>query len=473
MHQLNKLRDRIIRRVNINLRRFDFDAADYLRSYIPLSQLTKFYAFYGITDHHPLYFHFSHSNLAGSYFLGKCKVDNAILYKSDIRGDELKSKGDTFQYRGTAIPLDHDEVIWIKDSFLVKTLVHNCSHDPENPEIFWIQNTASSPYANIHGSVMEGCFLGPFASVDLTSLHGCQVGTFSYLQVGELWHRQIEPGQIWIKNEDLFDFSYRFAPSVLKRYINFEPGQRPRGIFIDFVESRKDDFHRVFDVVHLATPRSVPKNASLSRYAVLKPKTRIGENVLVAQRAYLENSFLGKGANAQENCFLVNSHLQGDNVTAHGAKLIHTRLEEKVFVGFNSFLRGTPDSPLIVGPGSIIMPHAIIDLSEALTIPPGHLVWGFIQNARDLETHSIALKSLTEVQGELNLGAMRFQGQGARFVEAFQQRIEHILEANGAYYDGNKNKGHAQKGQNIAYNIIQPYSMGTLKGVYPTIDICP
>ncbi|MBW1939790.1 MAG: transferase, partial [Deltaproteobacteria bacterium] len=53
------------------------------------------------------------------------------------------------------------------------------------------------------------------------------------------------------------------------------------------------------------------------------------------------------------------------------------------------------------------------------------------------------------------------------------ERIEHILEANGAYYDGEKNRGHAQEGQTISYNTIQPYLTGDLKGIYPCIDIKP
>ena len=56
---------------------------------------------------------------------------------------------------------------------------------------------------------------------------------------------------------------------------------------------------------------------------------------------------------------------------------------------------------------------------------------------------------------------------------AFRERIHHILEANGAFYDGMKNKGHAQKNQNISFNTIQPYLEGELKGVYPTIIIRP
>jgi carbonic anhydrase/acetyltransferase-like protein (isoleucine patch superfamily) len=320
---------------------------------------------------------------------------------------------------------------------------------------------------------MEGSFLGAFATADLTSLHGCILGPFSYLQVGELWHETIEPGQIWINQKNAFDFRYRFPQDVLERYIRSRPGKPPQGRFIDFLNARKEDFQRVFDVVHLAPLRAVPKSASVSRYAVIKPKTRIGENVLVAQRAYIENAILGKGANAQENCFIINCHLEGNDITAHGAKLINTRLAEKVFVGFNSFVHGLPESPLTVGKGSVLMPHTIIDLKEPVAIPPDHLVWGYVSEAKDLQTNSVSLEALAAATGMTTIGTMEFAGAGSKFVEAFRNRIDHILKANGAYFDGRKNKGHAQKGQNIAFNIIQPYSIGAQKGLYPTIHIEP
>ena len=473
MQKLERLIERIIRRVNINLRGLEFDAGPFLKPSIPLKKLSEFYAFYAITGHHPLHFHFSGSNLAGSYFLGKCRVDGSILYKSDIRGDELKSKGESFNYRGIKMAMDQDESFLISDSLLIKTLVHNKSNDPENPEIFLIKNSASSPFANIHGSPLEGTFLGAFATADLTTLHGCILGPFSYVQVGELWHEQIEPGEIWINQENSFDFHYEFPQDILAQYIRVQAGERPQGRFMEFLDERKEDFRRVFDVVHLAPLPAVPKSASVSRYAVIKPKTRIGENVLVAQRAYIENSILGKGANAQENCFIINSHLEGNDITAHGAKLINTRLAEKVFVGFNSFVKGQKESPLVVGKGSIIMPHTIIDLHEPISIPPDHLVWGYISKTKDLEDHSISLTKLAETKRMVSIGDMDFAGSGSNFVAAFRHRIDHILEANGAYFDGRKNKGHAQKGQSIAFNIIQPYSIGTQKGLYPTIHIEP
>jgi len=471
MKHLERLIGRIVDRANINLRKPFFDVGPYVRELIPLDQFVRFYAFYGLTLHHPLHFHFNQSSLAGSYLLGKCIVDHAVLYKSDIRGDELKARGDVFKYRDLEIPLHDDEVIHIKDSFLIKSLVHSNSHDPESPEEFLIQNTVSMHYANIHGSLMQGSFVGPFGTVDMTTVQNSVIGNYAYVQTGELSHRLVDDGQIWIRAEDAFNFNYIFHHDHLKRYVDMEPGKLPRGIFIDFVEARKKDFERTFEMVQSKAPIHVPQGASLSRYAVVKGKTRISENVLVAQRAYLEDAWLGKGSNAQENCYIIQSRLEGNNITAHGGKIIHARLGEKVFVGFNSFLRGKPGCELSIGKHGIVMPHTIIDLEEPLDIPPEHLIWGFIRNKKDLERHCLALDKLSRSEDEIELGAMIFQGSGARFVEAFQHRIEHILEANGAYFDGQKNRGHAQKGQNITFNIIQPYPAGTLKGLYPTIDI--
>jgi hypothetical protein len=67
---------------------------------------------------------------------------------------------------------------------------------------------------------------------------------------------------------------------------------------------------------------------------------------------------------------------------------------------------------------------------------------------------------------------MFFEGRGGDFVEAFRHRIDHILEANGAFFDGTY-RGHAQKNQNISFNTIQPYPEGDLEGLYPTILIRP
>jgi carbonic anhydrase/acetyltransferase-like protein (isoleucine patch superfamily) len=473
MKELEKLIDRITLRVNINLREQEFDVTPYIRKLVPLNQLSRFYAFYGITPNHSLDFQFRHSSLAGSYFLGTCRTTNSILYKSDIRGDELKQRGDLFQCQGYDIPILKNEGFEIEDSFLIKTLVHCFSHDPETPEKFFITDTISTHYANIHGSPINGSFLGPFSTVDLTTTCDCIIGAFSYIQAGEIGHMNIYPGTIWVRSPDCFNFLYRHPTNKLNQYIFFAPGNPPQGIFIDFVEDRKESFERVFSVVKRKPPIPVPKNASLDRFAVIKRETHIEDNVLVAQRSYLQNSWLGKGANAQESCYIINSRLEGYNVTAHGAKIIEADLGKNVFVGFNSFLRGRPEARLCIGQESIIMPHTIIDVRKPLTIPSGHLVWGMITNEKELETNSIALKKVKKIDGAFCQGEMCFEGSGDSFVKAFQDRIHHILETNGAYYDGTNNKGHAQKNQNISFNTIQPYAHGELEGLYPTIIIKP
>jgi len=473
MKELFKLFDRIIQRVNINLRELAFDATPYVNELIRLEHMLKFYAFYGITPNHPLSFEFQHSSLAGSYFLGKCRTTNSILYKSDIRGDELKKRGDMLRYQDFEIQMTKDEMIDIEDSILIKTLVHNYSHDPETIEKFFIHSTVSTQYANIHGSPTDGCFVGPFATVDLTTQSDCVIGAYSYIQAGEISHLNIAPGTIWVRGGDAFNFLYRYPAEALRRYIHFEAGQAPQGVFMDFVESRKHEFQRIYDVVHIEPSVPVPPTASLDRYAVVRPKTRINENVLVAQRAYLENSWMGKGANAQENCYIINSRLEGFNVTAHGAKIIEADLGQNVFVGFNSFLQGKPDARLSIGPDSIVMPHTIIDIDQPLAIPAGRLVWGLVTDAASFETHSMSLAEFSKLERPTSKGDMCFEGKGAAFVQAFRDRIQHILEANGAFYDGEQNKGHAQKNQNISFNTIQPYPKGRLEGLYPTILIKP
>jgi len=475
MKEIDKLFSRIVQRVNINLRELGFDVKPYVWELIPAAQMNKFYAFYGISPDHPLNLQFKNSGLAGSYFLGQCRVSNSLLYKCDIRGDELKKEGDQFQFKNFSIPISKNEEIIIEDSALVKTLVHNYSHDPETLEKFFIEDTISAHYANIHGSPSSGCFLGPFASVDLTTMRDCVIGTFSYIQAGEISHLKIDPGTVWVRSPGAFNFLYRYPLEKLKDYIYFEAGSLPKGIFIDFVENRKKDFQRVFDVVNMESAFDVPASASLDRYAVVKPSTRIGENVLVSQRAYIENAYIGHGANAQENCFIINSRLEGNNVSAHGAKIIETTVGENTFTGFNSFLRGRPDSRLTIGNVCIIMPHTIIDISEPLTIPQGQIVWGLIRNKKDLETNSISIHELSKINTSLAKGAMFFEGSGASFVSAFQGRINHILEANGAYFNASDKSGlgHAQKNQNMSFNTIQPYPRGEKKGLFPTISILP
>jgi len=259
----------------------------------------------------------------------------------------------------------------------------------------------------------------------------------------------------------------------LNDYIYFTAGTPPQGLFMDFIEDRKEAFQRVFDMVNIEHTIPVPNNASLDRYAVTKGQTHIGENVLVCQRAFIQNSWLGKGANAQENCFIINSRLEGCNVTAHGAKICEADLGKNVFVGFNSFLRGRPDSRLNIGDDTIVMPHTIIDSREPLTIPAGRLVWGMIKDQKDLETNSISIEEFSAIDSSISFGGLFFEGSGASFISAFKDRIEHILQANGAFFNGSDKKGHAQKNQNISFNTIQPYPEGMKKGLFPTIIIEP
>ena len=471
MNKLQQLYDRIIQSVNINLRELDFDAEPYSSGLIQPEQMNKFYAFYGITTDHPLSLVFKNSGLAGSYFLGKCRVADSLLYKTDIRGDELKRKGTLFKFQDFTIPLHHDEMIDISNSALVKTLVHNFSHDPETPERFFIANTLAMDYANIHGSPTEGTFLGPFATVDLTTIHDCVIGTYSYVQAGEINHMRIAPGTIWVNSPGNFNFYYRYDPDLLGHYAGVVSGDLPHGLLFDFIDKHEEAFQRVFDAVNLEEIESIPKTASLDRYAVVLPKTTIADNVLVSQRAYLQNSSLGKGANAQENCYIINSTLEGFNVTAHGAKIIEANLEKDVFVGFNSFLHGKSDARLHIGKGCVVMPHTIIDIGEPLQIPSDQLVWGLIRNRAELEENSIPLAELMEQKSGFSKGRLHFEGDGELFVKGFKERIHHILDVNGAFFDGEINTGHAQRNQNLSLNTIQPFQFGEMEGLYPDITI--
>lgn len=471
MNKLQQLYDRIIQRVNINLRELDFDAELYSTGLIQPEQMNKFYSFYGISTHHPLSLVFKNSGLAGSYFLGKCSIADSLLYKTDIRGDELKRKGTSYKFKDFTIPINRDEMVDIRHSALVKTLVHNYSHDPETPDVFFIRDTLAMDYANIHGAPTEGAFLGPFATVDLTTIHDCVIGTYSYIQAGEISHMQIAPGTIWVNSPGNFNFYYRHDQEQLRRYASVVPGDLPHGLLIDFIAEHEVAFQRVFDAVNLEAVDFVPKTASLDRYAVVLPKCTIADNVLVSQRAYLENSLLGKGSNAQENCYIINSKLEGFNVTAHGAKIIEAELEKDVFVGFNSFLRGEAGKKLKIGNGCVVMPHTIIDISSPLEIPPEHLVWGMITNSDDLKKHSISLVELKRQKSFFNRGRLHFEGDGELFVQAFKDRIHHILDVNGAFFDGEKNSGHAQRNQNLSLNTIQPFQFGEMKGLYPNITI--
>jgi carbonic anhydrase/acetyltransferase-like protein (isoleucine patch superfamily) len=470
MNQLQQLTDRIISRVNVNLDEFGFDTENFVTHAMDHEKMLKFYAFYGITSHHPIFFHFKNSNIAGSYFLGKCYVGRSAIYKSDIRGDELKRKGDRVQC-AKDIPLVEDEMITIRDSLLYKTLVHSNSHNLESPEEFWIRNTISCHYANIHGSTMEGCFLGPFATVDLMNLHSCVVGEFSYIQVGELFHQEIAPGTVWIKNAD-FEFKFAFSRDALDYFVGINEQFQPRGIMYDFVKEREEAYEKLFDVMNLA-PFQAPASSAVNRYAVIRGKTRIGKNVLVSQRAFLENADMGDGSNAQENTYIIHSRLAGMCITAHGGKIIYTNVGQGCFVGFNAFLNGKETAGIHLGEGCIVMPHTIIDPETPVHIPDDHLVWGLIRTQEDAKEHTIALEDLAKVRDSLTIGKMTFSGKGLVFIEAFKNRLHHILLLNGAFYKDGEKRGHAQDDQHISFNIIQPYRSGERKGLYPSIRFKP
>ncbi len=470
MNQLKQLTDRIISRVNVNLSEFDFDTESFVKNALDHEKMIKFYAFYGITAHHPIYFHFINSNMAGSYFLGKSHVSRCAIYKSDIRGDELKRKGDNVRCAKN-IPLVEDEVITIKDSLLYKTLVHSNSHNPECPEEFAIRNTISAHWANIHGSTVEGCFLGPFATVDLMNLHSCIIGEFSYIQAGELFHRKIDPGTVWIRTPN-FEFRYKFNKDILDDYIGVNSVYQPRGIIYDFVCQHEQEYERLFDVMNLE-PIVAPESSAVNRFAVVMGKSHISENVLVAQRAFLKNASMGPGSNAQENTYIIHSNLNDLVITAHGGKIIHSDIGRECFVGFNSFLNGKPDARITIGPGCIVMPHSIIDPDKPISIPAGSLIWGFIRSDKDINSNTISLDDLADAREKLTLGNMTFRGNGSVFIDTFHKRLNLILLLNGALFCDGEKRGHAQDDQDISFNIIQPYRTGELKGLYPSIRIKP
>jgi hypothetical protein len=100
-------------------------------------------------------------------------------------------------------------------------------------------------------------------------------------------------------------------------------------------------------------------------------------------------------------------------------------------------------------------------------------VWGLVTDEKDLERNSMPLKAFAKIDTRFSKGDLIFEGSGAEFVTAFKERIHHILEANGAFFNGHSNKGHAQRNQNISFNTIQPYPRGEKEGLYPTIIIRP
>ncbi|QJB57268.1 transferase [Pseudodesulfovibrio sp. zrk46] len=471
MKKLEDLFDHISARVNVNLKPMGIDVKPYLNNAIPRERHLAYYAFYALTEDHPISFKFKNSNLAGSYFLGKTQVDRSVLYKADVRGDELKRKGDVVEFNGVKTTLYYDEVIRIINSFLCKTLVHNQSKNPEIPEVFRILNTVAMHYSNIHGTTTEGVYLGAFATVDLSVMHNCVVGDYSYVQAGDLSRQTIEPGRVWVKSNE-FEFNYVYPEGVVEQYVKLDENGKLSGKFVEYVDEFKEDFVPIYSTVQLEQMHGNDAEGSyVSPYAVIKGDCSIGKNALIAQRSHIENSEIGVGANAQENCYIKNSVYEGNNVTAHGGKVIHTRSGKNVFVGFNSFVHGTADNPIVIGRDSIVMPHTIIDAAEPITIPENSAVWGYVTKQADLETQCVNLEDLSKATN-VTLGNATFKGDGKAFVDAFRHRIEHILEENGAFFDGtDETRGHAQKTQDACFNILQPFQGGPEAGMYPSMVI--
>lgn len=411
------------------------------------------HAIWGGNSEHPFDVTIENSSVNGSYFLGKCSVKNSFIFQSDIRGDELKRKGEVIKHAGVATCIDEDEEIVVRDSYMFRTLVHSNSHDPETPTRFQIENSACMHHSNVHGSPISKCLLKPFSTIDLTVARESAVGTYSYVQTGKLSGYHVRDGHVWVKATGKFDFQYTFDLEVLKKYITLEPGGTPSGLLIDFLAAREKEFEKHFKEGG-SDISQVSSNSFVHPYALVKGDCRIGERAFVSQRAYLENAYLGDGANAQENCFIIDSILEGDDVSAHGSKIIGARIGRNVFVGFNSFLRGAPAKGLVIGSGSIIAPHTIIDAADQLDIPADHFVWGYIQDKIDLAAHSISLANLAAAKGEMVNGHMIFRGDGGSFASAFKHRIEHILEGNGAMCSDGKHRGHAQKCRGLTCRTV-------------------
>lgn len=471
MERLEELLEHIATRVNVNLAHMGIDVVPILKNAIPRERHLLFYAFYALTNDHPVSFRFINSSLGGTYFLGRTLVENSVLYKSDIRGDELKRKGDVVEFGGIKTRLFSDEVIRILNSYLVKTLVHNHSKNPEIPEVFKILNTVAMHYSNIHGTTTESVFLGPFATVDFAYIKNCVVGEFAYVQADGVSRQVIEPGRVWVRHKGVFEFNYVFPREVLRKYVSMDENGTLSGEFFQHTSKREEDFVPLYSAVWPEPFEAKGRDSYVSPYSVIKGDCVIGDNALVAQRVHIENSVMGKGSNAQENCHISNSIYDGFDITAHGAKVINTHLAKNVFVGFNAFLHGRKPQHITVGRNSIVMPHTIIDSDEPIAIPDNSLVWGLITRQADLSTQCIDLDDMARADN-LAMGNMTFTGNGKAFVDAFKVRIEHILEANGAYYDGTKGtRGHAQQIQDACYNILQPFQSGPERGMYPPMTI--
>ena len=446
MTGLAELKQQIFRQVGAKLQARNFDPTPF-SDYKSQALIQDKGAFLALTDYHPAEYRFSKSCLGGSFFLGCIEVTSSIILSSDLRGDELRE----------------EEVLDIENSFLDRTVVHSHGQDLVEPDRFPVKNAICMPWTNLHGAPVDGVFLKAGATLDLTSATGVVIGEYSYIQTGRLKGLTTPPGTVWIRVGDAFEFTYQFDPEVLSRYISQKPGHDAHGVIPEFLHARRPSFKAQQPELEL------PSGTCVGPGSMVLGNTTLGPNVFVAQRVRLENSFLGPGANAQENCILINSRLDGHDITAHGGKLINAHLERKVFTGFNAFIRGAADQSLHVGRESIIMPHTIIDVDHALKIPPRTLVWGFIGSEADLAENSASLEELVRHKERMARGRAVLKGRAGDFVAAFQHRIEHILEENGALFDGSGSHGHAQKSGNMTLSEICPYPGGIKQGLCPDL----
>ena len=444
-----------------------------LHDHTPLEKLASIPALYAFTGDHPVGLHVKHSCISGSFLLGNVNISRSIVYKSDIRGDEFKKAGDAVTIFDDAVMLHEDEAAKIRDSILLNVLVHNHSHDPTLLEDFSIKNSAAYEHANIHGSPINGVVMMPFSTIDLTSATHSIIGAYSYVQTGELRDTIVDSGAIIIRFNDDFNFYYLFPYHVVEKYLGKPENFYQNGVFSNFVKEKEAELEDIIINGGRMRLESVPSSSHVSYYSYIHGENTIGENVFVSQNAYLDNAYLGKGANVQENCFIVNSTLKGFNATAHGAKIINAEIGTNCFSGFNSFIRGSEKGKITTGSGCIIMPHTIIDAVEPIEIPDRSIVWGFIEKQADLSETSITVDELRK-NGEFGKNRnVEFEGDGYLFSETLENRVKHILESNGAFYDGKKNMGHAQLSRDMAASRLNAYPSGPNKGLFPNILIDP
>ena len=316
------------------------------------------------------------------------------------------------------LTLDQDEQIWIR-AFDQGTDPQPLAR-PGDPRDLPHQELGCLPLRQ-HPRLRRGQLSRPFATVDLTAIHGCG-GAFAFVQVGELCTRKSRPDRSGSTSTTLSISSTASRRRSWNATSRWRSAGRRR-LFMDFISARKHDFRKVFDSVNLSR-HSGPESSAASRYAVIKPDSRLGENVLIAQRAYIDNSVLEWCERTGE---LLHHQLVAAGKQCDGARRQADQRAARgpVFVGFNSFVRGLADAPLAIGQGTIVMPHTIIDLQQPLSIPAEHLVWGHISGPDDLQRNSIPLGALERVSGGLTWAG--WSSTQRHDLSLIPKRIDHIL----------------------------------------------